>query len=451
MLSQIFNISTKGLDVYRRALDVTAHNISNSGNKNYSRQVVNIETAIPEFRDGIIWGSGSTISQVTRVRDQFIDNSLRQNFQKNSFYDQQSILLGRAEQAFTEPSDFGLSNIISSFFNSFNKLAVSPDSSALRENVIFSAQSLVTKIKDIHQNIEAQKDDIFNDYKSKVNELNSSLKKIKDLNIKISQQLSAGLQPNDLMDKRDVIIDKISKLTEMQIYNNKKGSVNISIGGVLAVDSNISVDFKMKLDNGKLNLTTDGTNNLNLLKSGELGALSEVYSNKIPNYLSNLDNITNTLFTSVNNVHTSGYTLENVPQTGIDFFSSVKNGELEINNKIINDPNKIAVSADGSPGNGDLAVKMSLLNNQKLIDGNTLIGKYSNLISTIGGDKSNADNMSASTNLVIKQLEDQKTSYSGVSVDEEMSNVIKFQRSYDASAKLISIADKMLQTLINMV
>jgi len=451
MLSQIFNISTKGLDVYRRALDVTAHNISNSGNKDYTKQVANIETAIPEFRDGFIWGAGSTISNVTRVRNQFIDNRLRQNYQNNSFYNNQSILLGRTEQAFTEPSNFGLSNIISSFFNSFNKLAVSPDSSALRENVVSSAQSLVSRIKDIHQNIEAQKDNIYNDYKSKVNGLNNSLKEIKELNIKISQQLSAGLQPNDLMDKRDVIIDQISKLADLQIYNNKNGSVNISIGGVLAVDSNISVDFKIKLDNGKLNLTTDGTNNINLLKSGELGALSNIYSNKIPNYLSSLDAITNTLFTSVNNVHSSGYTLENVPQTGIDFFSSIQNGELEINKKIIDNPNKIAISADGSPGNGDLAVQMSLLNDKKLIDGNTLIGQYSNLISTIGGDKSNADNMASSTNLVIRQLEDQKTSYSGVSVDEEMSNVIKFQRSYDASAKLISVADKMLQTLINMV
>ena len=178
MLSRIFNISSRSLDVYRKALDVTAHNIANAGNKNYTRQVSNISTAIPEKMAGIIWGSGVTMDNIQRVRNGFIDNQLRESTQDSSFYDKQSILLGRVEQIFTEPTEFGLSEQMTSFFNAFGELAVAPNSTALRENVIAKAQNISTRVDTIHRNLETTKREVFDEFNSKIDTLNGLLSKI---------------------------------------------------------------------------------------------------------------------------------------------------------------------------------------------------------------------------------------------------------------------------------
>jgi flagellar hook-associated protein 1 len=451
MLSRIFNISTRSLDVYRKALDVAAHNIANAGNENYTRQVSNISTAFPDKMAGFIWGAGVNMRSIDRVRNQFIDNQLRQSSQDSSFYDKQSLLLGRVEQIFTEPTEFGLSEIMTSFFNSWGELAVSPNSTALRENVIAKAQNISTRVDTIHRNLETTKREVFDEFNSKIDTLNSLLAKVEGLNVKIAQQVEAGFQPNDLLDSRDEMIDDITKLADAQVSFDSNGSANISIAGVLAVDLAQSVEFKISAANGKLKLTTEKGAQLQSLTGGELGALSDVYTKKIPEYLDKLNTVVNTLFNSVNNIHSTGFTSNDPPQTGINFFSDYSNGVLRINNEILEDPNKIAVSADGTSGNGDLALQIADINNQPLINGNTLVESYSSLISKLGNDKASSDNLSASTALVLQQLQQQRSSYSGVSLDEEMANVIKFQRSYEASAKLISVADEMLQTLIQMV
>lgn len=451
MLSRIFNISTRSLDVYRKALDVTANNIANAGNENYTRQVANISTAFPDKMAGFIWGAGVNMDSIQRVRNNFIDSQLRESTQDSSFFDKQSILLGRVEQTFTEPTKSGLSEMITSFFNSWGELAVAPNSYALRENVIAKAESVSSRVEMINRNLETTKREVFDEFKNKIGTLNGLLSKINELNVKIAQQVESGFQPNDLLDSRDAMVDEVTTIVDAQVYLDSNGSANISIGGVLAVDLAQSVEFKITASNGKLNLTTLQNSDLQQIKGGELGALSDVYSNKIPNYLEQVDKIVNALVNSVNEKHSTAYTIGDPPVTGIDFFSKYKNGVLQVNNEILDDPNKIAVSADGTSGNGDFALQIADINNQPLLNGNTIVESYSSLISKVGNDKASSDNLSASAELVLQQLKQQRASYSGVSLDEEMANVIKFQRSYEASAKLISVADEMLQTLINMV
>jgi len=451
MISNIFNIAARSLDVYRKALDVTAHNIANADNENYTRQTANISTSFPDKVSGLVWGSGVQIDSITRIKDQFIESQYRKNSGENSFYNKQSDLLSRVEQVFTEPSEYGLSDLMTSFFNSWGELAVTPDSTNLRENVVTAAQNISTRVQTINQDLATIKEDTFNEFNSKVQTLNSLLSQIHELNVKITQQVGTGAQPNDLMDNRDALVNQVTSIADSQVYYDTKGSVNISIGGVLAVDLSQSIQFSVKKENGDLKLTTAAGHILQKIKGGELGAISDVYSSKIPDYLDKLDNIVSTLFNSVNGIHSKGYTNEIPPQTNINFFSSYEAGSLKINSEILDDPSKIAVSADGTTGNGDIALQIADLNNKQLINGSTLVDNYSSLITGVGNDKSSSDSLSYSSGLVLQQLDIQKSSVSGVSLDEEMSNVIKFQRSYDASAKLIAVADEMLQTLMQMV
>lgn len=450
-LSRIFDIAQRSLGSYQRAIDVTAHNIANASNPNYSRQRVNFGTEIPEINAGMIWGTGVRLESVERVRNQLTESQILNNRPKFSSNEKTSYLLGQVENVFSEPSELGLSNLINEFLNSWGELSVTPNSVPLRNSVVYSAQKLASKVVNIKESFDIIRTDISNEFKSNVTLINGYLKQIQSLNARIFEAKSSGVNPNDFLDERDKLINELSNFANINVSYDDKNMATISIGGVFAADGNDSIEFEAFEDDGELLLRTAGSNNVVALKSGEMFALKDVYSNKMANYETQLDNVVDAIRDQVNSIHSTGYTIDNPPQTGINFFLVTDSGKLVINSEILDDPYKIAVSSDGTNGNGDLAISISNIANKKVINNLTISEAYSSIISGIGNNKQSADNMAATDKLVLEQLELQKASYSGVSIDEEMSNVIKFQRSYDASAKLIRVADEMLETILNMV
>ena len=450
-LSNIFDIATRSLSVYQGALDVTSQNISNASNPDYSRQRVDLGTSTPQQLGGFLWGTGVKIEDISRIHDALTDQQLRENNSKYSSNNESNVLLGQVQSVLNEPSDQGISSLTTAFFNAWQQLSVSPNSVSLRQNVIQTAQSLSDQIQTVNQGLNSIQTSLKTQISSDVNSINSDLQQIQTLNAQIYNIQNAGQSPNDLLDTRDKVINDLSKMVNINVNYDSQNSANISIGGIFAADKVTAVQFQTSTQNGKLVVTTkDGAVGLNLT-GGQLYADANVYNNKIPSYQSSLDSFVNNLMKSVNSQHSSGYTLDNPPQTGINFFNSYSNGTLKINNLILNDPNKIAVSSDGTSGNGDIALNIAGLSTQKQADGTTLLDNYSSLVSQIGTDAKSASDTANSYNLVVQQLQQQQASYSGVSVDEEMTNVIQYQKSYTASAKLITVADQMLQTLLNIV
>ncbi|MCL5030679.1 MAG: flagellar hook-associated protein FlgK [Bacteroidetes bacterium] len=448
-ISRIFDIAQRSLGTYQSALDVTAQNIANSSNPDYSRQRADLSTEVPTQDGTFIWGNGVKLEDIQRVRDQLTDEQIRSNNAKYSDSNQRNILLSNVQNLFSEPSDLGLSNLTSAFFNSWQQLSVTPNSVSLRNNVIQAAQSLSNKIQNINDGIDQVKSNIVGQVQDKVNTLNSDIKQIQTLNQQIFNAQVSGKQPNDLLDSRDKLIDDISKLANVNVTYDSSGSAVITVGGVFVADRANYVQFAVSNTSKGLSISTsDGAATPNL-SGGELYALTDVFNNKIASYQTQLNDFVNRLMTSVNSTHSSGYTTTTPPQTGINFFDNYSNGVLSINNQILQDPNKIAVSKDGTAGNGDIAVNIADLINQKDSTGTTLLDNYTSLITQVGSDTQNASNTAQSYQQLLTQLQKQKSSYSGVSVDEEMSNVLQYQRSYEASAKLLTIADQMLQTLLN--
>jgi flagellar hook-associated protein 1 FlgK len=445
------NIAQSGLQVYQEALDVTSNNIANSSNTSYSRQKVILQSATPTATANYIWGNGVSLADIQRVRDTLTDSQIRTNNASYSYNSQLSTELDNVQSLFTEPSTNGLSTVASAFFTSWQNLATSPDSVTLRNNVIQSAQSLSDKVKTINDGIASVKKDTISELNDKLNTLNTDLKQIQNLNTQITASSASGQSANDLMDTRDGLINDISKLTTVSVTNDSTGAAVVSIGGVLAVDRTTANQFTASEYKGKLIVTSTGNSAPVNLTGGEINAVTDVYNTYIPNYQTSLDNYVNRLMTSVNTLHSTGYSITNSTQSGANFFDSYTNGTLNINKDLVSDPNKIAVSSDGTSGNGDIATNIAAIANQKDTSGNTLTDNYSALISKIGSDTQYATNQADSYNTLLTSLNNQKSSYSGVSLDEEMTNVIQYQRSYEACAKVISTANAMLQTLIGMI
>ena len=450
-LGRIFDIAQSGLSTYQGAIDVTSNNIANSSNPDYSRQRVVLATTPSQQQGQFVWGTGVQIGQIQRVRDQLTDQQIIANNSKYSSSSKSNDLLTQVQSLYSEPSDIGLSNLSSTFFNSWEQLSVTPNSISLRNNVIQAGQNLSDKVQSINQGLQTVKTSIYGQVQSNVDSINADVKQIQSLNKQIFTAQSTGLQPNDLLDQRDKAIADLSNLTNINVTYDSGNSAVISIGGVFVADRSSYTQIKLASSGDKLQLTSaDGSVTANLT-GGSTNALLDVYNNKIPAYQSGLDSYVNRLMTSVNAQQSSGYTINNPPETGINFFSSYTNGVLSINQQILDDPQKIAASKDGTSGNGDIALNIANLLTTPDSTGTTLQDNYNSLISNIGNDTKSSSDSANSYNLVLQQLNQQKDSNSGVSVDEEMMNVIKYQRSYEASAKLVTMANDMLQTLLNMV
>ncbi len=450
-LSRVFDISRRSLATYQNSMNVASHNISNAANKNYTRQRVNLAAEVPERNASFVWGTGIKLDSISRIRDGLIDKQIVSNQQNYSASQKQSTILTQVEQLFSEPSDIGISNLLNTFFNTWSELSVAPNSVPLRNNVIYAAENLATKVESVNNDLATIKYDMFQEFREKTDSLNSKLSLVYQLNNEINKMNAGNQDANDLMDSRDKIIGELAELVNISVNYDDRGSANISIGGTFAADASSYIKFQVVNTDGKLSIAPENSSSTVKLTGGEIYAISDIYSNKIADYQAKIDSLFTGLVNSVNTIHSSGYTNEASPRTGIEFFKEYKDGKLVLSDDILGQPENIAVSADGTNGNGDLAVAIGNLTTEKSIDGASFGNYYGSLISQIGNDKLSSESAAEASQLVLDQLEIQRTAVSGVSVDEEMTEIIKFQRAYDASAKLIRIADEMLETLMGLV
>jgi flagellar hook-associated protein 1 FlgK len=183
-----------------------------------------------------------------------------------------------------------------------------------------------------------------------------------------------------------------------------------------------------------------------------LGGVMKIYNNTIPGYLTKLDELASALITNVNSIHASGYGIGTPPPTGLNFFAGADARSIALDPAVVSNINNIASSADGSPGNNAIALQIAQLQNQTVMNSNTstMFQFYNGVISGLGAEIQSSQTESESQILVLEQLQTQQNSVSGVSLDEEMTNLIKYQHGFDAAARVISTVDEMFESLLNM-
>lgn len=450
-ISKVFDIATRSLAVYRKAMDITSHNIANTNNPNFTRQRIVFSSDFTNVSAGIVWGNGVKIGDVVRYKDHFVENQTRVFNSKYNDNRRQSELISNIEKLFAEPTELGLGNMISKFFNSFSELASSPTSNPLRTAVLNTATNMATKVNSLNNSLNDVKRNIKSEFEEKVKLVNNLLSQINQVNKDLKINQSKKMSVNDLLDHRDSLLKELSKLVNINITTASDNTISVSVGGSFAVDTYHLTEFEMVEENGYLSMKMKGGTNPVILTDGEMNALSNVFTSKVTSYQQKLDRIVNTIVTEVNKIHTTGFSRTNPPQTNLNFFEPYRDGVLRINELLLKNPNYISISSDGTLGNGDLALRISEIVDQKLIDNSTIMEYYSTLINEIGNDGLLNKNLTEANQLVLDQLEQQREVTSGVSLDEEMTNVLQFQRSYEASAKLIKVSDELLKTILELV
>lgn len=458
-LTQIFETARRSLLAQRDAMGVTSHNIANAGTVGYTRERAELTTTTPiPNRIGLL-GTGVEMSSISRLREKFVDTQYRSTNQQLNNASTQSRIFSQIEAIVNEPSENGLQSMMQGFSKAWQSLAATPEDMSVRQIVLQSASTLSNGIQQLYSGLDQLRSDLKEEVSANVDKINVLAKDIADFNEKIKTANNTKMSANDLMDSRDLKIDELSAIANIRAVEDASGFVNVSIGGVSIVNqmstTELLVVSTVTSTGTGVSVQAGSSTNQAQITGGELGGLLQQYNTTIPGYKSQVDTLGQSIMDEVNALHTNGYGLKALSSdlsapTGTQFFSGYSGGVLTINSDLVDNPSLIAASLTGAAGDNENANKIANIFDTPTMNTGTVSHNqfYAAFTSKIGTDASSASRDEQNQQLILTQVENQRNSYSGVSLDEEMTNMIKFQRAYDASAKLIKTVDEMMSTII---
>lgn len=435
----------------------TGHNIANVNTPGFTRQRADLMNSIPSLEvPGGLLGMGVDVEAITRQRNRYIDHQVMSEWQNFGFLDYQSSALVQVETILGETSGYGLSGILDEFWACWSDLANDPENSSARVALQAKAQQLVSQMNGLHEDLTNQRAQLDVELSGMVGEVNQLSAQIATLNTAISNSLNQQVIPNDLMDQRDLLIDQLAGLANIQVQDEGAGTISIWMGGQILVYRDTSQQLALRQKSGETasihEVIWAHNDTLVNFQSGEIAGLLLVRDEAIPELHSGLDAFAVALAQNVNAIHLNGYSLSG--QSGLNFFDPNTTGiqNIALSAEILQDDNNIAASSDGTVGDGSNALAIFNLQNELVMDNGTatLNQYYAALASDLGSLSQAASSELMESGTALQQLENWKTSAEGVSLDEEMANMVKFQQAYSAVANFMGTVDDMLTTLLDL-
>jgi flagellar hook-associated protein 1 FlgK len=463
-MSNIYGLLTIGqsaLMTQQKAIDITGNNIANVNTPGYSRQRLTIKQNSPVRIDNLTMSTGVTADVgIQRFYDQFLGAQLNGENENLGRWEAQKQALEKAELMFDDAESNGLSNAMSEFWNSWQDLSNNPSGVAERTSLVSAGQYLASTFNQTYNNLQDLQQDIDTHVTNIVGDVNDMVDRIAELNRKVVQVEVTGHNANDFRDERDQLVFDLSKLIDIQSFEDGDGNINVMVGnGKPLVDGTATWDLSTADSGGVQNVfwessdstTVDITGQLN---SGELKGWIYARDDAIEGYLSQLDTLAATIIGQVNPLHAAGTTLDSVITTNVNFFSGSGATDIAVNSAIEANTDLIAAAGagEGLPGGNSTAVAIANLQSAATMTGSSTFGAYYDaLVGEIGADVQGANFNQAHQTTMVDNLSQYRQEVSGVSLDEEMVNLIQFQQAYNAAAKLITTADEMVDTLMGMV
>jgi flagellar hook-associated protein 1 len=462
-MSNIFGILNTGkvaLQTQQTGIDVTGHNIANVNTAGYSRQIVNM-TATSSFGFQETVGTGVKITGISRAYDSFVTRQINLENQKSGYWEGLKTCLEQVEIVFNESGDYGLNQAMSDFWNAWNDVSNNPSGYVERISLLSKSSSLSMAFNETYANLESIRDNVSDNVASDLKQVNLMAGQVRDLNQQILQAEVAGSQANDLKDQRDLLLKDLSGIIDVETAEDQNGNVNVFVGGGHPLVSGTDTWQLETAPNSDPTLQdivvwkdSDGSavDITDKICGGEIKGMIEARDELLPDYLNRLNELAEGLITQVNTLHQAGDDLNG--DSGTLFFKAPDPGApagfIEVN---IEDPGLIAAAAHGAgQGDNSTALLIAGLQNELTMSGDqaTFDNFYQSIVSDVGNSVNYTNANRSYQESAMTYLENYRESVSGVSTDEEMINLIKFQHAYEAAAKLIDTIDKMLDTLLGM-
>ncbi|PIC85242.1 flagellar hook-associated protein FlgK [Sporosarcina sp. P20a] len=497
--------SKRGLYTQQSALYTTGHNIGNANTPGYSRQRVNMQATsgfpgvgmnagtMPGFL-----GTGVEAGSIQRIRDSFVDHQFRSESTKLGYWESRTNAVAQMEDAIGEPSEYGLQQSMSDFWQSLQTLAANPENGGARAVVVERGVAVADSFNYIQKSVAEIKGNLGDEIDFSTNDINSLLSQIGELNKQIATVEPNGYLPNDLYDARDGLLDKLSSYVPIETSYEKTGGRALAIAEgtvTVKIKTNVPGQTITVVQKDKVaELTVDGNDPdkpfpnpmtgftftggpienpadgklsvTDMVKSGELKSLVDSYGyqdgNQVkglyPEMLAKLDKMANEFAKAFNAVHEDGTDSTGVkgepffvlPSGATEFTAS----NIVVNDEIRKDPNKLAASdskTGAEVGNGQNAKKLGDVFFAKLpgLGGSSVQSYYAQTIGQLGVEGQQAIKMTESSGVLLLAVSNRRDSISTVSLDEEMTDMIRFQQAYNASARMITVMDEALDKIIN--
>lgn len=491
-----FTTASSGLFASQRALDITSHNIVNANNEGYSRQKMLQRATMPIGGDptGII-GTGVETYDVIRTRSEYLDQKLWGQMKAYTEWEAKSEGLENIEAVFNEPSDTGIRKVMDDLFLSMEELIKKPGDSTNRVALIEKAGTFSTTLNNMGTQILNNIRDTNFAIKSRVSEVNSLSSQISVLNKQIFNMELGNHRANDLRDQRGVLVDDLSRIVNISVAetfdSDDNGYFRVSLGGISLVNhytqskidiENVDVTGISDIGGGKISklrwVGTDGSmlDEVNI-EGGELKGLIDIRDGNglngnyrgLPYYLEQLNRFARDFSREFNIQHKAGVDLDGNAGTNffeepavpdpVDTWKNINCINFKVRDAIKTNPNLVAASSgvNGESNNENIKIIAELRETKDIFYDTAMATKINgtpedflkSFLSALSVDSNQAKRLTENSEAIVKQTENSRMSESGVSLDEEMSNMVKFQHAYNASARMITSLDKILDTMIN--
>ncbi len=476
------SIANQALLANKDAINVVNKNLSNAFTEGYKRRIP-ILTNFP--------GGDVALDRIERAYDQRLFNRFINVQNEASGLENYQGVLEEVESIFNDIEGTGFSNEIDQFFKALNDVAANPDDLAARQSVLAKAQQLVGRIRNSYDNLQNAKDRLNETIKRNTDRINDILKNLAQLNKDIAGSKFNDPRKNMYMDERERLINELSQYMDIKLVFNGDDTVDVTtVKGIPLVTGEKAETVVYKRDeNNNPVLNVRGLDITSLLKNGKIGGYIQGidFINKT---VDNLNDFTTIFALTVNKVHSEGYNLNG--DTGIKFFSidpSSNKSNIDASNIVLNiqKPEEFSAALDPSVLNGDNQNVKRLIGLKDSVDGVLTAGEeaslvsgglslggieyklassdsYSlvknksfhefyngNIISKIGFELEDTRNRLDHVKVSLEALDSKMKEVSSVNIDEELINLTKLQKAYEAAAKVITITDELMDTLLKMV
>ncbi len=459
-------MARNAMQTARQGAEISGNNLANASNPIYARQRVKITAAVAIPTDKGPQGSGAEVARIEQIRDYAIDKQLVEEKGVTAFLESKQRGLQMAESSLGQALDrqsvdagdaystYGISEGVTDLFNSFQSLSASPTSTAERQTALYSAQKLTDKFRSVDRRLDELRNSLNKEVKADIVNANAKLEQVAYLASSIGNTELVEGAANEIRDVMQETLEQLAEYVNVTTTTNDDGEMSLFIAGEEFITDNVMTDvMKVVTDgNGYHSATTSEGTALNLT-SGKVAGAIDARDGGVVDLRESLNTLASELITQVNALHTTGYDLSGNNDTTLNFFTGSGAADISVNSTLRDDARKLQLSASATEV-GDNTIARALADKLKAPSANlnnmNYAEHYGNTVSSFGQELSLVNVQLNDQKAVQGMLQKQRDSVQGVSIDEEVANLVIFQRAFQASARLISTMDTLMGDVINM-
>ena len=454
-LGSILDISLSGLFAASTQMQTASNNIANANVPGYSRQRV-VTAVRPGLRTpyGLL-GTGTAVTDVRRMTDQFLGGRLRAQTAAAATADAVDSALQEIETILGSVDNDHLGTAMTDFFNAWSDLATPPINGTLRQSVLNAAQRLVDDFHAMDDGLGRLAADLDTQLADSVSVLNGLLRNVADLNRQVLLGEAGGGEAGALRDSRDELLRQVAQLVRADVVERDDGTVDVIVGGRTLVSRDhaetVSVVREPGADGepGLPHLAVhDGRDPLTA-PAGKLAGLLAARREQVPAARQRLDAVAAALIERVNALHVEGMSGN---RHGVPFFTGDDAHSIAVEERIVEDPDLIAVSRSGAAGDNDIALAIAGLGQATGRDGETSLKEmFTGVVMEFASRSAASRQQVESQRQLVEAVQNRLDSIRGVNLDEEAANLALYQNSFQAAAKVITTVQKLYDTVLTMV